>query len=42
MSALAAWTHPPTAIVAGGASGVGRAMAERLAVEGATVAGEIS
>ncbi|WP_020106608.1 SDR family NAD(P)-dependent oxidoreductase [Nocardia sp. 348MFTsu5.1] len=38
MSALPAWAEPRTAIVTGGASGIGLAIAERLAAEGASVA----
>ncbi|MFV8054613.1 SDR family NAD(P)-dependent oxidoreductase [Mycobacterium sp. 48b] len=38
MSALPAWTTPRTAIVTGGGSGIGLAIARRLSAEGATVA----
>jgi NAD(P)-dependent dehydrogenase (short-subunit alcohol dehydrogenase family) len=38
MSAAAAWTTRPTAIVTGGASGIGLAIAQRLGDEGAAVA----
>lgn len=38
MSLLAAWTTAPTAIVTGGASGIGLAIAQRLSIEGAMVA----
>ena len=38
MGTPSAWSRPPTAIVTGGASGIGLAISERLAAEGAAVA----
>ncbi|AIY46715.1 SDR family oxidoreductase [Mycolicibacterium fortuitum] len=38
MSTVSYWDEPPTAIVTGGASGIGVAIAQRLSIEGAAVA----
>ncbi|MBS1696357.1 MAG: SDR family oxidoreductase [Actinobacteria bacterium] len=38
MSSIPYWDEPPTAIVTGGASGIGFAIAQRLSIEGAAVA----
>jgi 2-hydroxycyclohexanecarboxyl-CoA dehydrogenase len=38
MSVIPYWDSPPTAIVTGGASGIGLAIAQRLSTEGAAVA----